>query len=139
MFSLPMKTSRRNQVSLYNMFDDFFNDLPMLSNASDMKIDVKETDKEYLIDAELPGMKKDNINIDVEENQLIISAYQEEQEEKNEENFIHRERVFSSQRRAVYLPNIDDEGISAKYSDGILSVTVTKRNTDKKKKQIKIQ
>ncbi|MFW5779965.1 MAG: Hsp20 family protein, partial [Bacillota bacterium] len=78
MFSYPMKTNpRKNQVSLYNMFDDFFNDLPLFSKANEMKIDVRETDKEYLIDAEIPGMKKDNINIDVEENQLIISAYEE--------------------------------------------------------------
>lgn len=140
MFSLPVKTNpRKNQVGLYNMFDDFFNDFPLFSKANDMKIDVRQTDKEYLIDAELPGMKKDNINIDVEENQLIISAYEQEEQEKKEQNYIHKERTFSSQRRAVYLPNIDEETISAKYTDGILSVRIPKKNADKKKKQITIE
>jgi len=135
MFSLPMKPSVKS-VGLYNMFDDFFNDFALPMKANDMKIDVRETDKEYLIDAELPGMKKDNINIDMEENQLIISACQEEQTEEKEKNYIHKERRFSSQRRAVYLPNIDQDAISAKYEDGILSITVPKNDQGKKKKQI---
>src|SRR5690554_6773714 len=140
MFSLPMKTSpRKNQVSLYNLFDDFFNDFPAWTKGGDMKIDVRETDKEYVIDAELPGLKKENINIDVEESQRIISACQQEESDEQEQNFIHKERMFSSQRRAIYLPGIDEDKISAKYVDGILSITVPKKNADKEKKQIKIQ
>ena len=135
---LPMRT-RRNQMSLYNMFDDFFNDFPFYAKANDMKIDVRENEKEYIIDAELPGRKKSNIDIHAEDNQLVIHAFQDEESEQKEQNYIHKERRFVSQRRAVYLPNIDSDGIKAKYEDGILSITVPKKDADKKRKQIIIE
>ena len=94
---------------------------------------MSEDEKEYIIDAELPGMKKSNIDIHAEDNQLVIHAFQDEESEQKEQNYIHKERRFVS-RRAVYLPNIDSDGIKAKYEDGILSITVPKRCGQKESK-----
>lgn len=144
MFSLMPMTRKlispqNNFYSMKSVFDDFLNDFPVVSVKNDMKIDIREDEKEYVIDAELPGIKKDNIKIDVEDSKIVISATAEEKEEEEKENYIHRERRYSSISRMVYLPNIDEDAIKARYSDGILSLTIPKKVIEDKKKLIAIE
>ena len=90
-------------------------------------MDIRENEKEYIIDAELPGIKKDNITIDINENNLTVSANYQEDKKEEKGNYIHRERRMSSMSRTVYLPDMDEDGVKAKYSDGILCITVPKK------------
>src|SRR5690554_6723967 len=139
MFSLmpmtrKMVSPQNNFYSMKNIFDDIFDDFPVVSVKNDMKIDLIENDNEYVIEAELAGMKKENIKLDVEDNKLVISANVEENKEEEKQNYIHRERRYSSLSRMIYLPNIDEESIKAKYTDGILSVTIPKKQVVENKK-----
>ena len=89
----------------YNMLDDFFNDTwPRRSRiGSTFKVDVQENEREYLIEAELPGVKKEEVNIEMYEGRLTISVNREENISEENKNYLHRERTFSSMKRSIYL------------------------------------
>ena len=115
----------------YNMLDDFFND-GFLSNPSrnllrdTFKIDIQEKDNEYLIEAELPGIKKEEIDLSIDNDNLCISVNREEESNKDGKNYIHRERRSSSMSRRVRLAGAKLEDIKAKLEGGILVVTIPK-------------
>jgi len=123
--------------------DSFFNDSlvsPFLSGVnslrnefSTMKADIKETENEFIIDIEVPGVKKENIKLDLKDD--ILSVLVEQNEEVNEErdNYIRKERKYGSCSRSFYVPDIKHEAISAKYSDGILTVNLPKAEEVKQK------
>ena len=104
------KNSNDGIVDFYNIIDDFFGysiaPFKRLSNES-FKIDVKENENEYNIIAELPGIKKEEISIDYENGRLSISVNRKEEVNKEENNYIHRERKVSSMARGLYLKDID--------------------------------
>ena len=110
----------------YNMLDDFFTD-PWFSGRrlrESFKLDVRQNDKEYLIEAELPGVKKEDISLDLRDGTLSISVNREENKNEDNKNFIHRERHVSSMSRSVYLGDADAENIRAKLDNGVLKVSV---------------
>lgn len=123
-----------------NMLDDFFAESwPMRRNlAGDtFKIDVQETETEYVVDAELPGVQKDQIDVSLDEGRLTITANKEENIEEKDKNYIHRERRYSSMSRSVFLADPVADNIKAKLADGLLTVTVPKR--EKPNRSVKIE
>ncbi|MBN2259141.1 MAG: Hsp20/alpha crystallin family protein [Clostridiales bacterium] len=115
--------------NFYNMLDDFFSDewVPQRSLMSKaFKIDVKEEDMNYRIEAELPGIKKDEINIEMNDGSLTISVIRDEEINEDKENYIHRERKQCSMKRSIYLADAKNDNIKAKLNDGILLITVPK-------------
>ena len=109
-----------------DFFGDFFND-GFGSFSSGMKADIRETDKDYIIDVEVPGMKKDDVEISVNDNMLTISAkVNEEHEEKGEGRYLRRERRSGVYRRSFALDNIKSDAIKAKMDSGVLTVTLPK-------------
>ena len=113
-----------------NMLDDFFNDTFSLrrSFASDtFKLDVQESDREYVIEAELPGVKKDELSLDLSEGRLNITVAREEQSEEKKKHYLHRERRCSSMSRSVYLADAQADGVRAKLDNGVLSITIPKQ------------
>ena len=123
----------------YNMLDDFFNDGLMPSGRSllrdTFKIDIQETDKEYCIEAELPGVKKEEIDLNVENDNLCISVNRAEESNDDSKDYIHRERRYASMSRRVRLANASLDKIKAKLDNGILTVTIPKdekANTSRK-------
>jgi HSP20 family protein len=113
----------------YNMLDAFFNDswIPGRSLARDtFKIDIEETDSEYRIDAELPGVKKEELELGIDGDNLCISVNHSEEVNKNEKNYIHRERRSSSMSRSIRLANAKLDEAKAKLEDGVLTVTIPK-------------
>jgi HSP20 family protein len=126
----------------YNMLDDFFGDtwLPERSFAFDtFKIDVKEDEKAYYIDAELPGIKKEEINLSLNDGRLSISVQREENIENKNENYVHRERRYDSVERSVYLEDANPEGIDARLEDGLLKLVVQKQDKDGNSRKIVIK
>lgn len=114
----------------YNMLDDFFSDgwTPRRSLQQDtFKIDVQESEKEYVIEAELPGVKKDEVNIELNEGRLEIAVNREEVVSDEKKNYIHRERRYCSMSRGVYLADADKEGVKAKLDNGVLRISVPKQ------------
>lgn len=113
----------------YNMLDDFFNDslIPGRSLMRDtFKIDIEETDKEYRIEAELPGVKREEVDLGIEGDNLYISVNRTEEVNKDEKNYIHRERRSSSMSRSVRLANAKLDEVKAKLEEGVLTVTIPK-------------
>lgn len=118
----------------YGMLDDFFSDdiVPRRSLIRDtFKLDVEEKDKEYVIEAELPGVKKEEVSLEINEGHLRISIKREETIDEEKRNFVHKERRYSSMTRSIYLKDAKSEDIKAKLDNGVLNITVPKKESDK--------
>ena len=85
-------------LSINDMFNDFFNDdmLADFKSCGNFKTDIKETPEEYVVHAELPGVNKEDINIDYNNNYLTISATRNNEHEEKKDNYIRRERSYGS-------------------------------------------
>ncbi|MDN6731283.1 MAG: Hsp20/alpha crystallin family protein, partial [Atopostipes suicloacalis] len=114
---------RWNKNFLDSPFDSFFTD------ATDFSVDIKEKKDNYTLEADLPGIPKENIHLDYTDNIFSIDAHQEtEQEEKDEEgNYIRRERTSRSYSRQFLLKNIDETNIEASFKNGVLTVDLPKK------------
>jgi HSP20 family protein len=126
----------------YNMLDDFFNDgfsFKRNLEADTFKIDVAENEKEYLVEADLPGVKKEELNVDMTEGRLTISVAREENKEDKTKNYIHKERRYSSMARSVYLADTLGENIKAKLDAGTLTIIVPKAEKKENKQKIDIE
>lgn len=137
---------RKNELStsrnLFNMMDDFFNDAwPLGRNLMNdtFKVDVKESDGAYTIEAEMPGIKKEEIKISLNDERLNICVQRGEEVNEEKDNYIHRERRYSSMQRAIYLADAFEEGIDAKLKDGVLKITIPKKAKPDTSKQIEIK
>jgi HSP20 family protein len=124
------------------MIDDFFNDSfsPVRSLRNDtFKMDVKENEKEYLIEAEVPGIKKEDIKLDYNGDKLIISIQKNEEVNEKKDNYIHRERKSSSMQRGIYLKDIKADSIDAKLEEGILKIIAPKVEINENRYQIEVK
>lgn len=127
-----------------NFFNDFMSDpfdfgffgtepTPK-STAALMKTDVKETDKAYELDIDLPGFDKDNVQIELNEGYLTVNAStNSETEDKDEDGtYLRKERFVGSCRRSFYVgDDISENDISAKFDNGILKINVPKKELPK--------
>lgn len=141
--------NRRNLVKrndgfedFYNMLDDFFTS-PLSTNRNLMndsfKLDIKDKEDKYLVEADLPGVDKEEINLSLNEGRLTISIEREEKEDKEEDDYVHRERRYTSMSRSVYLGDIKDEDVNAKLEDGVLCIEIPKGEEKEKIKKIPIE
>jgi len=101
-----------------------------------IKMDVKENDKAYTVHAEIPGVKKEDIHVTIEGNQVSISAeVKKEKEEKEGDKVLRSERYYGKVYRSFSLGQDVDEATSvAKYNDGVLDLTLPKKATSSAKK-----
>lgn len=90
-------------------------------------VDVNETEDEYIFQAELPGMEKENMSVSYEGNVLTIAAAREEESTREGASSVRRERRCGRFARQFYLENVDSSRISARYQQGVLEVTVPKQ------------
>lgn len=114
-----------------NMIDDFFNDSWFRNRnlvTDPFKVDVKETDNEYLVEAEVPGVKKEDIDLRLNDGRLSIVVNRNEnvEEKSKDDSYIHRERRYDTMQRSLYLGNVKPDEVSAKLEDGLLQITVPK-------------
>jgi HSP20 family protein len=94
--------------------------------------DIAETDKEYLVRAELPGVGKENVKIDVQDDVLTISGERKLENEQADENRIRVERFYGSFSRSFALPqNVDTSNIRAESKDGVVLVHIPKKSASK--------
>jgi HSP20 family protein len=101
-------------------------------------IDVIETDKEIIATADMPGLEKQDININITDDRLEISAETKHEEKKEEKGYVYRERRAGSFYRAVSLPSlVDPDSSKASYMNGVLEIKMPKTEI-KKKKPLKI-
>ena len=119
-----------NVNSFDNFISNFFNDdfLTSSNMMGNFKADIKETPNEYIIDAELPGIKKEDITIDYKNNYLTVSANRQEVIEENNDNYIRKERHYGNFSRSFYIDDIDKNSVNARFDNGILSIVLPKLN-----------
>ena len=132
MFELTPFGYRR--VSAYNPFREFEEMSRRFWNDSDVsafRTDITEKDGNYILDAELPGFKKEDISIDIDKECLTISAERKSEEsEEGEGSFIRRERYYGSYSRSFNVRGIDTDAITAAYHDGVLTLTMPKKTPE---------
>ena len=118
----------RRPFALDDIFDDLFTS-PLVSSSSEgaFKMDVEDAGDAYVISAHLAGVKRDEIDVELNEGRLSISVDKKESEETKGKNYLHKETREWSATRGVYLKDAAVEGLSAKLEDGVLTVNVPKQ------------
>ena len=139
---LPLITKRTfSPFFMPSIFDDDF--LPTLtSRTSSMPaVNVKEDEKNYILELAVPGIDKKDLNIDINDDVLTISSESKNETEENKDGYKRKEFNYASFCRSFYIPeNVNRDSIGANYKDGILSVYLPKQEEDKNKitRQVKI-
>ena len=124
-----------------NLFDDDF--FPVLSHrtTSMPAVNIREDEKNFVLDLAVPGIEKDDLKIDINKDVLTISSETKNETEENRDGYRRKEFSYTSFCRSFYIPdNVNREKIEAKYKDGILSVGLPKQEEEKNKitRQVKI-
>jgi HSP20 family protein len=102
-------------------------------------VDVIDSANEYVVKAELPGLKKENVQIEVASNELLITARSNVETEEKGKTYLHRERAFSTFRRRIgFGQRIDTEKASANMAEGILEIKLPKLEPKPEKKTKKL-
>ena len=128
MFELIPFDRRMHRVSNYDPFlemDEFFNNTAR-NVSNPFATDVIDNGDSFELNAELPGFKKEDINLNIENDCLTISAERKLNKEEKVPNFIKRERFYGSYSRSFDLTGIDVDKITAAYVDGVLKLTLPK-------------
>lgn len=105
---------------------DFFTNDWLTPMNLDFRTDIKETDQEYIVEAEMPGVNKEQITVEFKDQTLTISAQHLSETNEENQNYIRRERRSGSMSRSFYVENVDADTIKASYTDGILKVILPK-------------
>ena len=133
MFEIMPYNYRR--VASYNPFRELDELSRRFWNSTEMgafRTDITEKDGNYILEAELPGFNKEDISIDLDKDCLTITASRnsESDDEDKERNFVRRERFYGSYSRSFNVSGIDTDQITAAYDNGILSVSMPKKNPE---------
>jgi HSP20 family protein len=129
-------TDRFLTPRLFGFEGDFLNE-----SMTVPPVNIEETDKEFKVDLCVPGMKRDDFKVDVENGTLNISSEKEEEKKEDDKNYKRREYYYNKFSRTFQLPeNIDENNINAKYDNGVLQITIPKKEVKdaKPKKEIKV-
>jgi len=133
--NIDVQRRSRDIFDVDSWFDSFFQDAfaPVLySFGSTMKVDIKERDKDYLIEADLPGVNKDEINIELRDDILTIAVQRNEVTEEERQNYIRKERRTSSMCRSFRVDNVKPEDVKAKFENGVLTISLPKSEENRK-------
>lgn len=122
-------------------FDDLFDTFMLDRNNTNMRCDVYEKGDNYHIEMDIPGFDKDDISIETKNDYLIITAEKNnEEEDKDEERkYICHERTYGKYQRSFYIGDIDTDQINAEFNNGMLKITVPKKEKSSNKKMIEIK
>ena len=139
---IKYNTNDYRPTSFRSLVDRFLNDefvggaVPTFSP----KVDIAESEKEFEIQLHVPGMKKGDFSIDLNEDQITISGERKFENEKKEKNFHSVESYYGTFNRTFYLPEVvNKENVDAAYQDGILTITLPKDEKKVTKKQISVK
>ena len=131
----------RNRFSNKGMmpFEEFMTglnwDYPEMPKRKLIKVDITENDTSYVLLADLPGFKKEEISVDYEDKNLTISAKRETEHDEQNEKYLIQERTTDMIYRRFYIDGIDEENADVSYTDGVLKIILPKnRNTTEGKK-----
>lgn len=138
----PFSDIQNLHKEMNRLFDFTFprwdSEMPLLSGQWAPAIDVHDSKDNVVVKADLPGLTKEDINVSVQDDLLMISAEKKKESEAKEENYLRTERYHGSFYRALRLPaQIDPAKVNATFKDGVLELTLAKKE-EAKPKQITI-
>lgn len=127
------ENKRNNELDFFDdAFGGFFKPLFYEEKHHSMKTDIKETENSYVLDIEVPGFDKKDVNVSLENGYLTVSAQKKtceggenDEKDKKKENYIRRERSCSVSR-SYYVGDVDKEAVKAKYENGVLTIDIPK-------------
>lgn len=111
----------------FKALDRFENSFWGRSPLPDFKTDIRDNGDTLSLFADLPGMKKEDIHVDVEDGYLTISAERNNEHEQNKNGYVRRERSYGKFSRSFDVTSIDTDSIKAAYKDGVLELTLPKK------------
>ena len=116
-----------------SLMDDFMFPTIKENDFGKMKCDIYEKDGVYHLEMDVPGFDKDDVNIEIDDNDyLIITAEKSSSNEENEgKNYIRRERNYGKYQRSFYVGSIDKENVEASFENGILKISLPKKEEKK--------
>lgn len=124
-------------IARTGLFDDFFKDVapgfyvkPLHGDPlpAQIKVDVKETPEAYTVQAEVPGVSKEDIHVTIEGNVVTLRAEVKQQDQTQDEKLLRSERYYGAVSRSFQLPqDIDNAAAKAKYENGVLLLTLPKK------------
>jgi HSP20 family protein len=137
----PFEEIRRTQERLSQLYEDF---MPMkewgVGKVFTPAVDIKEEENKLVVTTDLPGINKEDIEINLKENMLEISGKSGKEKETEEKGYIRRERSYTHFYRAVSLPtSVKEEGSTAKIENGVLTITLPKMKLEEPVKKIQIE
>ena len=130
---MMMVPRKRNEFDLFRDFfegDDFF---PIRRESAIMKTDIKEKKDKYIIEMDLPGYEKENINLSLKDGYLEVTAeVNKEDENEEKDKFVHKERYYGHCSRSFYVgEQIKEEDVNAEFKNGILKICIPKKEERK--------
>ncbi len=139
---VPERRSGREFDQFSNLIDEFFNDSFFLNrnlSRDTFKLDIKEDENAFTVFADLPGVAKEDIHLEFDQDILVIKVERKEEKNEDKEGFIHRERRLCSMQRSINLGKIDKDAIAAKLEHGVLEIHAPKLAEVKTKTTIQIK
>ncbi len=122
----------RKGFDLFDAFHDFENDFFGTRALAKFKTDLRDEGDKYVMEAELPGFDKDEINLDITGDTLRLTAqHKEEKADEDKKKYVYRERSYSSYQRSFDISAIDADKIDAQYKNGILYLELPKKESRK--------
>lgn len=120
-------------LSLWNDLDNWNKVFKSYDSTKNTPIDIIENDKSYIVKVDVPGFEKEEISISVDDNILTIQGEKKQENDDSKENYIRKERYYSSFSKSISLyDNIDTNKINAELKNGILDLTLPKKTTQEK-------
>lgn len=123
---------RRNNAAVYDpfrMFDEMEKHFFKGTGIGEFKADIRDTGDAYELEADLPGVKKEDIKVELDGNYLTVSAerHTETDEKDNKGNYVRRERSYGSYSRSFDVSGVQTDRITAAYNDGVLKLCLPKK------------
>jgi len=139
-----VKFNQNPFAAIDRVFDEVFKSnfpsLPTMLDMSAFRVDISEDDKSIYIEADLPGVKKEDLKVTVEDNLLTIRAERRAESTESRKNYYRTERVFGSMTRSFTLgENVNKDAIEAHFSDGVLKLVLPKVEPVVKAKEISVK
>lgn len=143
---MPDKNPFREIERMFEQMNRQFEESPWAMGQQEMfgrgsvDIDLADHGDEFVVTADLPGFRKEDIQVQCTDDQLTIRAEKESETELGEENYLRRERSTEQMQRSVSLPEpVDADGVSAKFRNGVLSITLPKTDASEAGRNIDIE
>jgi len=133
----PVKEFDSFHDAIQKYFDDYSFMGSSLSETFSPKIDISEEKNKIVVEAEIPGINKEDLKITLQDNILTLEGEKKKEDKEKEKNFYRIERMYGSFKRSFTLPvNVDPEKVEAKFEDGLLKISLQKIEEKKKAEKI---